>query len=241
MRPKSKLPRPNANALAAVLTGGAFCMLAVTALWLASATGERNGSAREPAMATPVLGDQLERAPLAPPTAPDAGRRSPREPEGNSVARLDRELAAGDEGQPLVRDLLIPPTFDVAEPVPDLPEDVAVPDAGAPAPQAPAAESPEPNPPDAGRSSAPAVPQEPPPPEPCGTNECSQGLVCCNASCGTCVAPGETCSQLTCSMPAYPLSAFCGRNTCSVGEVCCNLSCGICARPGESCSQRTCD
>jgi hypothetical protein len=77
--------------------------------------------------------------------------------------------------------------------------------------------------------------------EPCGADVCPAGQVCCNASCGTCSAPGGTCSQVSCSMPRYPLSVSCGRNTCSVGEVCCNLSCGICAAPGATCSEEICD
>jgi hypothetical protein len=78
-------------------------------------------------------------------------------------------------------------------------------------------------------------------PEPCGMNVCAGGTICCNESCGTCVAPGQSCSKLTCSMPEVPVSVMCGRNTCSVGEVCCNLSCGICAAPGAACDQRICD
>jgi len=77
--------------------------------------------------------------------------------------------------------------------------------------------------------------------EACGTDVCAVGQSCCNASCGTCVSPGGTCSQLSCSMPRYPVSMPCGRNTCSVGQVCCNFSCGICAAPGASCSDQLCD
>jgi hypothetical protein len=32
----------------------------------------------------------------------------------------------------------------------------------------------------------------------CGKSTCSVGEVCCNPSCGTCVAPGETCSPDLC-------------------------------------------
>jgi hypothetical protein len=32
----------------------------------------------------------------------------------------------------------------------------------------------------------------------CGTITCSYGQVCCNASCGICVPPGGTCTQLAC-------------------------------------------
>lgn len=77
--------------------------------------------------------------------------------------------------------------------------------------------------------------------EACGTDVCARGQSCCNPSCGTCVPPGATCSQLSCSMPRYPVSMPCGLNTCSVGQVCCNFSCGICALPGASCSDQLCD
>jgi hypothetical protein len=32
----------------------------------------------------------------------------------------------------------------------------------------------------------------------CGTRTCADGLVCCNASCGTCTAPGMFCTQIAC-------------------------------------------
>ncbi len=78
-------------------------------------------------------------------------------------------------------------------------------------------------------------------PEPCGFTVCAAGLVCCNASCGTCTLPGERCSTLTCSTPPAPISVPCGRNTCPVDEACCNVSCGICAPPGAACDERLCD
>lgn len=34
----------------------------------------------------------------------------------------------------------------------------------------------------------------------CGVASCPQGQVCCNASCGTCAAPGALCSQLICGL-----------------------------------------
>jgi hypothetical protein len=80
-----------------------------------------------------------------------------------------------------------------------------------------------------------------PPGERCGLATCPAGGVCCNASCGTCVLPGETCSQLSCSVPRYPISMPCGRNTCAVGEICCNASCGTCTLPDETCAQAVCD
>jgi hypothetical protein len=78
----------------------------------------------------------------------------------------------------------------------------------------------------------------------CGRNTCNFGDVCCNASCGTCVHPGQTCDEKRrCGSDiVYPESQVCGvKATCNVGEVCCNPSCGICAPPGEACSQRICD
>jgi hypothetical protein len=33
---------------------------------------------------------------------------------------------------------------------------------------------------------------------PCGMQLCDTGLVCCNASCGICAAPGKSCSQKVC-------------------------------------------
>ena len=32
----------------------------------------------------------------------------------------------------------------------------------------------------------------------CGAKTCAAGLVCCNASCGTCVKPGSSCTQHAC-------------------------------------------
>lgn len=230
--------------LASVLTGGAFCMFAVTAVWLAGARQEpQNTSVRQSSVQGSALGDNLGSAPLPPPPRepPDAEPRSAPAPERTSEP-FDRELAAGDEDEELDRDLLVPaqPEVDSAEASAPPP---AVLDAGAPTPEvvAPAESEEGLEEEDTGEGARAAEPEPPLTLEPCGMDVCGPGLVCCNASCGTCVAPGETCSQLTCSMNTYPLSAFCGRNTCSVGEVCCNLSCGICAAPGQPCSQRVCD
>ena len=78
--------------------------------------------------------------------------------------------------------------------------------------------------------------------EACGLISCAAGYVCCNASCGVCVAPGGDCDPTPCeSKIQYPISQTCGRSTCSVGEVCCNWSCGTCVAPGETCSQDLCD
>ena len=75
----------------------------------------------------------------------------------------------------------------------------------------------------------------------CGPNTCNVGEVCCNVSCGACVAPGGTCDQRVCSNgPRAPSAVLCGRGQCNDGEVCCNPSCGICAAPGEPCSTQEC-
>ena len=75
----------------------------------------------------------------------------------------------------------------------------------------------------------------------CGRNTCNTGQVCCNASCGVCVAPGETCDQQQCAgAPRTPTAVLCGRGQCNDGQVCCNASCGICAAPGETCSDKQC-
>lgn len=240
MRRRSSFHGFEASTLASVLTGGAFCMFAVTVLWLAGTNEQvENNSARQARLQSSALGDSVGSAPVDLPAPDDMSRVTPAPPPEAASPPLDRELAAGeDDGDELARDLLIPPP--PAEP--RSPPARAVADAGAPAPEVVA-------PPERDddvseeRDEAPQA-AEPEPPltlEPCGMDVCAPGLVCCNASCGTCVAPGLTCSQLSCSMNAYPLSAFCGRNTCSIDEVCCNLSCGICAAPGEPCSQRLCD
>lgn len=227
--------------MAAVLTGGAFCMFAVTALWLVGSSEETEGaSVRRSSLQSAAFRDNLGSAPVDLPLEPDAAPRTAGPPEALSAA-FERELAAGDEWEEPERDLLVP--VPLGEPgsteAPEVSaEPRAVADAGAPAPEVVAPERAEET-----RESGEAVEAEeqPLPLEPCGVDVCGPGLVCCNASCGTCVAPGGTCSQLTCSMSTFPVSAFCGRNTCSVGEVCCNLSCGICAPPGAACSQRVCD
>jgi hypothetical protein len=33
----------------------------------------------------------------------------------------------------------------------------------------------------------------------CGAAQCNDGQVCCNPSCGICVAPGQSCSHDICS------------------------------------------
>jgi hypothetical protein len=243
MRRRSNFHGLEASTLASVLTGGAFCMFAVTVLWLAGTNEEaENSSARQARLQSSALADDQGSVPVDLPEQEDTPRVAPAPPPPVEAASppLDRELAAGeDEGDELARDLLIPPPPAERGSTPARAE--AVSDAGAPAPEIEAPPQPEPVPEERDEAPQAAEPEPPLTLEPCGMDVCGPGLVCCNASCGTCVAPGQTCSQLSCSMTAYPLSAFCGRNTCSIDEVCCNLSCGICAAPGESCSQRVCD
>ena len=77
------------------------------------------------------------------------------------------------------------------------------------------------------------------PGEPCGASTCGPGQRCCNASCGTCTEPGQTCSPARCDVPRAT-SAACGPSTCNAGQVCCNASCGICTAPGASCDAASC-
>lgn len=75
----------------------------------------------------------------------------------------------------------------------------------------------------------------------CGRNTCNTGQVCCNASCGVCVAPGATCDKRQCSgAPRTPTAVLCGTAQCNDGQVCCNASCGICTAPGATCSDQKC-
>lgn len=92
--------------------------------------------------------------------------------------------------------------------------------------------------------------------EACGDTTCGEGLVCCNASCGTCVPPGFMCTQEACA-PAPDAAAPdasgpdaskpdagggepCGETTCGEGLFCCNASCGICTPPDGACIQVLC-
>lgn len=75
----------------------------------------------------------------------------------------------------------------------------------------------------------------------CGPNTCNLGQVCCNPSCGICVAPGATCDQTVCAGAARtPTAAPCGSTQCNDGLVCCNPTCGICVAPGETCDTQSC-
>ena len=74
----------------------------------------------------------------------------------------------------------------------------------------------------------------------CGAATCRADQKCCNASCGICTAPDESCTQQLCGVPNVSASVVCGPNTCNVGQVCCNASCGTCGAPGASCDQAQC-
>jgi hypothetical protein len=74
----------------------------------------------------------------------------------------------------------------------------------------------------------------------CGNVTCAPALVCCNASCGICAAPGEPCNQRRCDHAVAPVSQACGVNTCNVGEVCCNPSCGTCVAIDQPCDPKPC-
>lgn len=158
--------------------------------------------------------EELEEAPVL--EEPDAD-----EPIAEEVAGADEPIAAGS--------LELPPgTLDPRLDTETAPPASAVQDAASAEQTAPAAE----------RSGAQA--EAPPEGTPCGASVCAEGLVCCNESCGTCVRPGETCSQYSCASRPNPSSQFCGTSTCDTNEVCCNPSCGTCVNPGETCDATPC-
>jgi hypothetical protein len=65
----------------------------------------------------------------------------------------------------------------------------------------------------------------------CGPATCGRGEVCCNASCGTCVLPGEGCDPGECLPDGGPSSdggmvGRCGDDDdCGGGSTCCQLDC----------------
>ena len=82
---------------------------------------------------------------------------------------------------------------------------------------------------------------------PCGNVTCAEGQYCCNASCGTCVAPGEGCTAIACENPGTGGSGgtssgpeLCGHRLCVGNESCCNASCGTCTPPGIDCTDQAC-
>lgn len=102
----------------------------------------------------------------------------------------------------------------------------------------------------------------------CGAVTCDDGLICCNASCGACVAPGESCSSAPCGdgggLDAGPTEGgdgggedagrdagrerrdaggvACGEGTCGASERCCPGCGGVlaCVAGGGPCPDAAC-
>jgi len=87
---------------------------------------------------------------------------------------------------------------------------------------------------------------------PCGKVICAQGLVCCNASCGTCTVPGGKCLAVICPQTdkikvkrqedtdVVDPRVRCGLKECLPGQRCCNAKCGYCVYPREVCVPEIC-
>lgn len=93
--------------------------------------------------------------------------------------------------------------------------------------------------------------------EPCGPSTCNPGLVCCDESCGICVAPGAGCPAIHClpddggvdagddagSVPADALVRLCGGEICGPSSQCC-AGCepgqDRCRPLGEPCPEPVC-
>lgn len=82
---------------------------------------------------------------------------------------------------------------------------------------------------------------------PCGPTTCEVGTVCCNSSCGICVAPGGGCPAVYCEPDAGPPEdaggLVCGDEICGVGARCCSgcsASESYCAPLGEPCPRPAC-
>ncbi len=128
--------------------------------------------------------------------------------ELGAVARADPPSPTPSESLPESLVSKMPAQSALMSTVPAAPA-TASPTAPETAPAAPIASAP----PSATASAAPSAPPSPPQTvtvvralnddtteEPCGHSFCRGGLVCCNASCGTCVEPGQKCSQFVCGM-----------------------------------------
>jgi hypothetical protein len=74
----------------------------------------------------------------------------------------------------------------------------------------------------------------------CGPNTCNVGELCCNESCGICVAPGASCTHQRCDGITIPFSSRCGLSTCNVGQTCCDPTCGLCSESPDSCRTQHC-
>lgn len=95
----------------------------------------------------------------------------------------------------------------------------------------------------------------------CGAVTCGAGQVCCNASCGICTAPGETCTEQVCSdagthegsdagsdagHTGSDAGVECGSATCAPGELCCPgcggaMTCEAAASCPDVMCEDTCD
>jgi hypothetical protein len=65
----------------------------------------------------------------------------------------------------------------------------------------------------------------------CGDRTCSEGNVCCNASCGICTAPGNVCIQIACEPMDEP--ATCKTVLCARDELCMETPAGAVCVPEE--------
>lgn len=73
----------------------------------------------------------------------------------------------------------------------------------------------------------------------CGKTTCSEGTVCCNASCGICTKPGGACIQLACDDEG-PGKPTCAATTCLEGSVCVEGPNGAECKPKEEDPPATC-
>lgn len=240
----------------AAVVGAAACLGAV-GLVFAAGVGAMNDVPERDSAPSATLLDPEERAALpepiannrelspgagfAPieddaPLAPDEGSEGQEEPLAQAVAGEEEPAAAPAlEPDSSAADAAPAP---VEAPPTDPTDAQAVADGGAAA----SAELSTDGQPDESAASDPADPADPAAAQGqrCGATTCAEGLVCCNETCGTCVRPGETCSQYSCAARPHPSSQFCGPTTCNVNEVCCNPSCGTCVAPGETCDLTAC-
>ena len=87
-----------------------------------------------------------------------------------------------------------------------------------------------------------------PAPVACGKETCAPGLVCCNASCGTCVSPGASCIQQACDPPA-PTACRIDADCRTFSDYCTGCDCRalivgekdpVCSGPGVRCLADPC-
>ena len=69
--------------------------------------------------------------------------------------------------------------------------------------------------------------------EPCGANTCTDGLVCCNASCGICAPPDVDCTTIACTEPVVCQGEVCESDSASCcpgcfGDAFCSGPDGVC-------------